>query len=287
MASRLASAIEALIRSCAARTRRWSDAVAVERRERLEHGQERHLAGLVAGDRGLVGQPCLRQKAVGVDGGHPLRGAELRRALPRAEADLRAYRLDPERGRAATRLRLRDRGVAPLAEEGQGHPDAGLPHGIEAAPVHVAGLDGEVGLEVAARQVDREPLALDAGGTGAQLGEGGLGLRLQREEVARLRPQGEPDAGGGVGRHLAPDEARELGQPRLPLRLPLRPQLLEAGDLHLGAEDVLLRALAHRVAGARDALGLLPDVLLLAEDAERLLGRGPGPRRRGGRRRRR
>ena len=167
--------------------------------------------------------------------------------------------------------------MAAPAGEGQGHADAGLPHRIEAAPVHVAGLDGEVGLEVALREVGREPLALDDGDAGAQLGEGRLGLRLQRGEVARLRAQGEPDAGDRVTRHLAPDEARELGEPRLPVRLPLRPQLLEAGDLHLGAEDVLLRALAHGVAGARDALRLLPDLFLLAEDAERLLGEDEAP----------
>ena len=179
--------------------------------------------------------------------------------------------------RAATRLRLRDGGVASPAVEGQGDADAGLPHGIEAAAVHVAGLHGEVGLEVALRQVDRELLALDAGGAGAQLGKRGLGLRLQRGEVARLGPQGEADAGDGVTRHLAPDEARELGQPRLDVGLLLRAKLLEAGDLQLGAQDVLLRALAHGVARARDALGLLPDVRLLAEHSQRLLGEDQAP----------
>ena len=258
------------------------DPVAVERRQGLEHGQERHLAGLVAGDRGLVREPRLREEAVGVDGGHPLGGAELRLALARAEPDLRAHRLHLERGRATTGLCLRDRGVASPAVEGQGDADAGLPHGIEAAAVHVAGLHGEVGLEVALREVDRELLALDAGGPGAQLGKGGLGLRLQRGEVARLGPQGEVDAGDGVTRHLAPDEARELGQPRLDVGLLLRAQLLEAGDLQLGAEDVLLRALAHGVARARNALGLLPDVRLLVEHFQAIPRRGPGSRRPGG-----
>ena len=183
------------------------DPVAVERLQGLEHGEERHLPGLVAGDRGLVGHPRLREKAVGVDDRHPLGGAELGDALSRTEADLRPDRLHLVGGREPAGLGLRDRGVAPPAVEGQGHAHAGLPHGVEAAAVHVAGLHGEVGLEVALRQLDREPLALDDGGPGAQLGKGGLGLRLQGGEVARLGPQGEVDSGCGVTRHVAPDES--------------------------------------------------------------------------------
>ena len=86
--------------------------------------------------------------------------------------------------------------------------------------------------------------------------------------VARSRGSGRRarwHARDGVRRHLAPDEARELRQPRLDVGLLLRPELLEACDLHLGAQNVLLRALAHGVARARDALGFLPDVRLLVE----------------------
>ena len=253
------------------------DPVAIERRERLENGQERDLPRLVAGDRGLVREPRLGEDAVGVDGGHPLRGTELGLALPRAEADLRTHGGKAERGRPATRFRLRDRGVAPPAVERQGDADAGLPHGIEAAPVHVPGLDGEVGLEVALRELEGELLAVDAGGPGAQLGKCRLGLRLQGGKVARLGSQGEPGAGDDVARHVAPDEPGELGQARLDRRLLLRAELLEAGDLHLRAEHVLLRALAHRVPRPSDALGLLPHLPLLAEDAERLLGEDEAP----------
>ena len=135
----------------------------------------------------------------------------------------------------------------------------------------------EVGLEVAPRQVDRELLALDRGGAGAQLGEARLRLRLQRGEVAGLRPQREASATDGLPPHLAADEARELGLARLDLGLLPRAELLEARDLELGPEHVLLGALAHGVARAGDALGLLRDLLLLAQHSQRLLGEDEAP----------
>ena len=45
-------------------------------------------------------------------------------------------------------------------------------------------------------------------------------------------------------------------------------ELLDARDLDLHAQDVLLRSLAHAVAGAGDAFDLLPDVLLVADEIE-------------------
>ena len=142
VASRLASAIEALICSWVASSAEVVDPIPIQRRERFEHGQERHLPRLVAGDRGLVGEPRLREQPVGVEHRHPLGGAQLRDPLARAEADLRPHGLHLERGRPATRLRLCHRGVASPAVERQADADAGHPHGIEPAAVHVPGLDG-------------------------------------------------------------------------------------------------------------------------------------------------
>ena len=124
------------------------------------------------------------------------------------------------------------------------------------------------GLKSRTRQVDRELPALDGGGAASQLGEARLGLRLQRSEVAGLRPQREASGTDSLPPHLAADETRQLGLASLDLGLLPRAELLEARDLELGPEHVLLGALAHGVAGAGDALGLPRDLLLLAQHSQ-------------------
>ena len=117
-----------------------------------------------------------------------------------------------------------------------------------------------------------------AGGAGAQLGA--AWPRPRACSAARSRgsvrsARRTPATASRV--HLAADEARELRLAGLDLGFLLRAERLEAGDLDLGAQHVLLRALAHGVARARDRLGFLPDLLLLAEQPQRLLGEDEVP----------
>ena len=109
---------------------------------------------------------------------------------------------------------------------------------------------------------------LDAEAHALQLGADGGGPFEELVQAALHRTKRE--AGGGFERRArrAGEEPVQLGETDLGLGLLFGAELLDARDLDLDAQDVLLRPLADGVARARDAFDLLPDLLLVADEVE-------------------
>ena len=234
-------------------------AIAVQCRQRLEHGDERDAPGLVARDGRLHAHAVLGHDALAVEGGDLLRRLELGQPLLRPQPELELDRGKACLGRAQEGFRLGHRAVAPLPVERQVDGHADLPHRIEAAAVHVAALDAEVGPVLLLRQKDGEACAVERDAGRGPLGapRGNLGAQRRRRLAAdQGRRRCERRLRGTA------EEAVDLGHADRRLGGLLGQDLADARQLHLGPQHVLLVRLAHRIPRARDALDLAPDIRL-------------------------
>ena len=119
VASRLASSRLVRRRDWLGHQAHQGHAVAVQRRERLEHGHERHAARLVAGDGRLHAHAVLGHDPLAVEGGDLPRRVELGQPLLGAQSELQlitetrawaaARRASASATALARRFRLRGR----------------------------------------------------------------------------------------------------------------------------------------------------------------------------------
>ena len=236
--------------------------VGVERRHRLEHRDERHLARLVVRDRGFDRHLVLRDDAAVVERDELLGAFGAREALLRP---VRQLQIASTRRRGSPPFARISASATALSRafllNGQDDADARQPHRVEAAAVHVAALDREVGLEsrraraAAAVLVSIASAAPELGADGARLVDAprrDCGQRRAARAWRRLDRRVE----------RARQQPVDLGQPHLGFGRLLDGALLDARHLGLHAQHVRLGALADGVPGADHDLDLPPQFAL-------------------------